>query len=198
MPTAETIVVLGAGGAMGFATARNLARAGLDVRGWSRCKDAAQPLAADGVRVLDTPAQAAEGATVILTMLADADAVLESMKGVDGALAAPLGAKPVWLQMSTIGEAGTDRCIALARERAVAFVDAPVLGINVPTHDGDLVILCSGPERLEDRLAPVLDVIGRRTRWIGNAGNGTRLKLATNGWIRTAVEGGVHLTGARS
>ena len=70
---------------------RNLARAGFPVRVWNRSRDKAEPLAKDGVQVCDTPAQAGDGASVILTMLADTDAVLGAVDGPDGAFAsAPL------------------------------------------------------------------------------------------------------------
>jgi 3-hydroxyisobutyrate dehydrogenase len=183
-----TVAVLGAGGTMGFAMARNVARAGMQVRAWNRTRGKAAPLAADGARVLDTPAEAADGADVILTMLSDADAVIGAMDGDGGALGAA-GDGAIWLQTSTIGEAGTERCAALARERGVAFVDAPVLGTRKPAEDGALVVLASGPDGVRDRVAPILDAIGSRTLWLGEAGRGTLLKLVTNSWILSVVEG---------
>jgi len=77
----ETVAVLGAGGTMGFPMARNLARSGISVRAWNRSREKAEPLAEDGVQVCDSPAEAAEGASVILTMLTDTDAVIDAMTG---------------------------------------------------------------------------------------------------------------------
>lgn len=190
MASHETVAVLGAGGMMGYAMARNLARAGYGVRAWNRSPEKARPLAADGAQILESPAQAAQGADVILTMLADADAVLACMQGEDGALSAELAGEPVWLQMSTIGELGTGRCIELARDAGLEFVDAPVLGTKAPAEQGELVILASGPDRAQARVQPIFDVLGKRTMWVGGAGAGTRLKLATNSWILAVVEGG--------
>ena len=186
MADKETIAVLGAGGTMVPPMARNLARAGFGIRAWNRSPDKAQPLADDGVQVLDSPAKAARGADVILTMLADADAVLESMPQ---ALSTEPAGEAVWLQMSTIGESGTERCIALAREHGLEFVDAPVLGTKQPAEQGRLVILASGPDRLKQRLEPIFDAVGQRTMWLGGAGQGTKLKLVTNAWIVAIVEG---------
>ena len=70
MTDKPTVSVLGTG-IMGAAMARNLARAGLGVRAWNRTREKAEPLAADGIRVTDTPAEAVEGADVVLTMLYD-------------------------------------------------------------------------------------------------------------------------------
>jgi len=78
--TAETVAVLGAGGTMGFAMARNIARAGIGVRAWNRTGGKAGPLAADGAYIAETPADAAAGAGIVLTMLSDADAVVTAME----------------------------------------------------------------------------------------------------------------------
>lgn len=181
--------VLGAGSTMGLAMTRNIARAGLGVRAWNRTREKAEPLADDGVRVLDSPAQAAEGADVLLTMLSDADAVIDSAQD-----ALPsLRDRAAWLQMSTIGEAGIERCAELAGAHAVTLFDAPVLGTKQPAEEGKLVILASGPEdsgAARERIQPILDAVGRKTMWVGEVGAGTRLKIVVNGWVLTVVEGG--------
>jgi 3-hydroxyisobutyrate dehydrogenase len=174
---------------MGLEMARNLARAGMDVRAWNRSRDRATPLAAEGARITGSPAEAAQGADVVLTILADAGAVLFAMDGEHGALPV-MQDESVWLQMSTIGEEATERCARLATDRGIAFVDAPVLGTRQPAAEGKLVVLASGPEDLADRLKPVFAAIGQRTMWAGPAGAGTRLKLVTNSWILAVVEAG--------
>ncbi len=122
-------------------------------------------------------------------MLSDADAVLDVMDGPDGALADEPSQDVVWLQMSTIGIAGNDRCAELAERCGMTFVDAPVLGTKAPAEQGKLVVLASGPEDVRDRVDPIFDVVGARTMWLGEAGQGTRLKMAVNTWILAVVEG---------
>ena len=189
MAQKETVAVLGAGGTMGLAMARNLARGGFDVRAWNRTREKAEPLAQDGAQIADSPAEAADGATVILTMLSDAAAVTSTMEGAHGALAAGRPQDALWLQMSTIGEAGTERCEELARTAGLPLVDAPVLGTKAPAEQGKLVVLASGDDALRDRVTPIFDVVGQRTLWVGPAGDGTRLKVAVNAWIVTVTEG---------
>jgi len=178
--------------------ARNVARAGFVVRVWNRTRGKAEPLAKDGARVCDTPAEAADGAGMILTMLADTDAVLGAVDGPDGAFrtaeleagSGPVNADGVlWLQMSTIGEAGTERCADLAGQRDVVLVDAPVLGTRQPADEGKLVVLASGPATVRNRVQPVFDAVGHKTIWVGEAGAGTRLKLVANNWVLTVTEG---------
>jgi 3-hydroxyisobutyrate dehydrogenase len=192
-PTAETVAVLGAGGTMGFAMARNIARARIAVRAWNRTRGKAEPLAADGAYIARTPADAAAGAGIVLTMLADADAVVTAMEYDDGALPVMAdggGPAPIWLQMSTIGEEATEWCIGLAGRYGVGFVDAPVLGTREPAEKGQLVVLESGPGETLPRVQPVFDAVGHRTVHAGAAGAGTRLKLVTNSWVLAVVETG--------
>ncbi len=184
-PGADTVAVLGAGSTMGFAMARNIVRAGIPVRAWNRTAEKARPLADDGAEVLSSAAEAADGAGIVLTMLSDADAVTET--AAPALAAADDGA--LWLQMSTIGEAGTDRCIEMARERGAALLDAPVLGTKQPAEQGKLVVLASGQGDLRERAQPVFDAVGQKTIWVGEAGAGTRLKLVVNSWVLTVTEG---------
>ena len=177
-----TIAALGTG-VMGAPMARNLARAGHEVRAWNRSPDKAAPLRDDGVDVRDDPAAAAAGADVVLTMLADADAVL------DVARRAQLAEGQIWWQASTIGIEGIEHCAALAQETGAVLVDAPVLGTRLPAEEGKLVVLASGPDSALDACAPLFDTVGQRTMRLGAAGTATRLKLAVNLWVLVVTQG---------
>jgi 3-hydroxyisobutyrate dehydrogenase len=180
--TAETVAVLGAGGTMGKAMARNIARAGFAVRAWNRTPEKAQDLAGDGAVICATPAEAAVGATVVVTMLSDAEAVLVAMDGVT----AP---GTVWLQMSTIGLDGMAACAELAERRGLVLVDAPVMGTKAPAEAGELVVLAAGPSGVRDRVQPLFDAVGRKTVWTGEAGTASRTKVVMNTWLVAVVEG---------
>lgn len=189
MAALETVALLGAGSTMGRGIAPNLAAAGLQVRAWNRTREKAEGLASEpGLSLCETAREAAAGADAVITMVSDGDAVLAAMEGDDGALA---GVAPgaLWVQMSTIGLEAADRCARLAADHGLVLVDAPVLGTKKPAEEGQLVVLASGPEETRDRLAPVFDAIGKRTLWVGEAGAGSRLKVAINTWIVTVVEG---------
>ena len=174
-----TVAVLGTG-IMGAAMARNLLSAGMEVRAWNRTREKAEPLAEDGAKVTDTPAEAAEGADFLITMLSDAGTVEEA---VGGNVLPVLAEGGVWLQMSTVGTEGSGRLERLAAERGVAYVDAPVLGTKQPAEQGALIVLASGPEEVRERSQPVFDAVGSKTLWLGPAGAGSRLKLVVNNWI---------------
>jgi 3-hydroxyisobutyrate dehydrogenase len=180
--TAETVAVLGAGGTMGKAMARNIARAGFAVRAWNRTPEKAQDLAGDGAVICATPAEAADGATVVVTMLSDAEAVLAAIDGIAARGAA-------WLQMSTIGLDGMAACAELAERDGLVLVDAPVMGTKAPAAAGELVVLAGGPPGVRARVQPLFDAVGRKTVWIGEAGTASRTKIVMNTWLVTVVEG---------
>jgi 3-hydroxyisobutyrate dehydrogenase len=174
-----TVAVLGTG-IMGAAMARNLLKSGMQVRAWNRSREKAEPLVGDGAEISDTPVEATRDADFLLTMLPDAD-VIEEVLG-EGVLPA-LAEDALWLQMSTVGEAGNARLVRLAQEAGVAYVDAPVLGTKASAEGGQLVVLASGPERVRERCERIFGAVGRETVWLGEAGEGSRLKLVLNNWI---------------
>jgi 3-hydroxyisobutyrate dehydrogenase len=181
------VAVLGAG-TMGAPMARNLLRAGFEVRVWNRTPAKAQALAATGARVTSQPAAAVTGADVVITMLTDGAAVEQVMAGPASALHA-VGTGAIWVQMSTVGVEWADRLAGLAALHRVDFVDAPVSGSSQPAEDGQLVILAAGAGPARSRLEPVFDVLGRQTLWLDHVGEGSRLKLALNNWLAVQVEG---------
>lgn len=179
----KVVAVLGTG-IMGAGMARSLIRAGLGVTVWNRSVEKARPLADAGANVAEDVTSAVSGADVVLTMLFDAEAVAAVM---EQALPA-VGRDAVWVQSSTVGIEGTVRLAELADRHGVGFVDAPVLGTRQPAEEGALIVLAAGPHQLREAVAPVLEAIGSRTIWIGErAGDGHRLKLATNSWVLSVV-----------
>ncbi len=180
------VAVLGTG-TMGAPIARNLLRAGFQVRVWSRTPAKTQGLATAGAVVATQPAAAA-GVDVLITMLTDGAAVEQVMTGPDGALST-LPPAAVWIQMSTVGVEWSDRLAALAARHGVGYVDAPVSGSSHPAEDGQLVVLASGAGPERSRVEPVFDVLARQTLWLKQVGDGSRLKLALNNWLAVLVEG---------
>jgi len=180
-----TVAVLGTG-AMGAPMARRLLGAGLAVRVWNRTRERAEALAADGAVVCDGPGDAVAGAGAVLTMLTDGPAVESVM--VDGGALAAMDADAVWIQTSTVGMADGDRLIALAADRGIAIVDAPVVGTVAPAERGELIVLTSGAQDLRVRVDPLLQAIGRTILWLGPAGAGSRMKMVTNVWILAVTE----------
>jgi len=183
------VAVLGIG-IMGSAMARNLVRARLTTTVWDRSAEATSALAAAGAIVAPTAADAVRDARVVITMLPTAD-VVSSVVLDDASVLRGLGAGAVWAQMGTIGiDATAEINGRLGRERPdVMFVDAPVSGSKGPAESGQLLILASGPDAARPALDPVFGAIGRSTVWLGEAGQGSKMKLVINAYLATLIEG---------
>ena len=69
------------------------------------------------------------------------------------------------------------------------FVDAPVSGSKGPAEAGQLLILASGPAEANAILNPAFSAIGRKTVWLGQAGQGSRMKLVVNAYMSALIEG---------
>lgn len=173
-----TVALLGTG-IMGAPMGRNMLAAGLALRVWNRTRSKTAPLVEAGAVDAADPAEAASGADIVVTMLADGPAVRDAMRDA----IASLPEQAIWLQMSTVGLEHTEQLGSLAERSGVSFVDAPVLGTKQPAEQGTLTVLASGPAAALARCEPVFDAVGARTISAGEAGAGSRLKLVTNTWV---------------
>src|SRR4051794_25464261 len=144
------VAVLGTG-IMGFPIARNIAAAGHEVRAWNRSRERAEPLAEHGVTVCDSAQEAAEGAEVVVTMLADGDAVADVAEGLEF----PKGS--VWAQMSTVGIEATDRLLAAAERAGAPRRGAPGSGPQAPPQQGKLTPLASRDAPPPEPCPPLFD-----------------------------------------
>lgn len=174
---------------MGRAMAATLARAGLLAavhnRTWERAEQLAHELDVPACR---TAAELATASDVVLTVVADADAVAALYEGPDGLLA---GLRPgtLCVEMSTIGPAPLARLATALAETGCTLVDAPVSGSIAMAEAGELTILAGGEAADVARAAPVLDALGRRTFHLGPLGAGATMKLAVNAAIYALNEG---------
>ena len=173
------VAVVGTG-IMGAAMARSLAREGHDVAVWNRTRSRAEAVGGDSITAHADVAEAVTGADVVLTMLYDADSVLE----VTPSLVGSLGPDAVWVQSTTVGPEGMSRIAEAAGDAADRLLDAPVLGTKQPAESGNLTVLVSGSEAARRRAAEVFDAVGARTLEVGEAlGRASALKLVCNSWV---------------
>ena len=178
----ERVAVLGTG-IMGAPMARNLLRAGFQVRVWNRTRDKARVLAAEGADLAETPAEAVREAAFVITMLTDTAAVLAVMG--QAAESVPSGA--VWLQTSM--DTDLERVAALAEDHGITFVSCPVIGTRKTAGRGRLVVLASGPGDVLDRAQPIFDAIGSKTvRLEPETGRASRMRLVVSAWTVGILE----------
>ena len=182
-----TVALLGAG-TMGSGMAERMLEVGFPVNVWDRTQRSVVALTEHGATVRAKPTEAVATAEIVVTMLANADAVADVM--LRGGTLDALRANATWAQMGTIGVEATERLAAeVARRRPdVMFVDAPVSGSREPARKGRLLILASGPDRSHDSVDAVFAALGQRTLWLGRAGTASRLKLVLNAWLAFEIE----------
>ncbi len=168
---------------MGSAMARRLLDQGLSVVAWDRDPAHVEGLEERGAVLARTADDAVSSASVVITMLPTADIVLSVVEP----LLPQWPPATVWLQMSSVGAAEADKLTHIAAENGVTLFDAPVSGSTHPAEEGKLTILASGPEQERARVEPVLAALGSRILWVGEAGAGSRLKLAANHWMISMV-----------
>lgn len=168
---------------MGTAMAHRLLNEGVAVIAWNRDPEHAQPLAERGAEIGETPGEVVSRAQAVITMLPTAEIVLSVVEPL-------LDAWPgetIWLQMSSVGAAEADQLVEVANAHHVILFDAPVSGSTHPAEEGQLTILASGPDSARRQVEPIFAALGSRVHWVGEAGMGSRLKLAANHWMIAMV-----------
>ena len=161
---------------MGTAIAGRLLAADCDLAVHNRSLDKAEPLRAAGARVFETAAALAEAVDVVLTSLAD-DEALESV-----AANIVSGARPgtLLVDLSTVSPAASARVAALTDEAELLYLRAPVSGNPSVVQAGNLTFIVSGPREALERAEPTLLTIGRSVHEVGEAEQARVVKLAIN------------------
>lgn len=164
-------------GEMGARMARRLLAGGYELHVWNRTRAKAEPLEQEGAIVADSPAGAASGADVVITMVADPDALVAVTEGANG-IAAGVNSGAVVVEMSTVGPPAIRRLREVLPPE-VALVDAPVLGSLTEAEDGSLKVFAGGTVECLDRIRPLLEVLGTPLH-AGDLGAGAAAKLVAN------------------
>ena len=168
------ITLLGTG-RMGLPMARRLCEAGHAVTVWNRTRAKAEPLAAHGARVCDTPAQAVRDAEIVVGMLESGPIVQDVLFAQGAARAMRSGS--LFIDMASIQPREARDHAARLAELGIACLDAPVSGGTGGAEGGTLVIMVGGKAADFERARPVFAVFGRATH-VGPHGTGQLTKLA--------------------
>lgn len=167
-------------GRMGTAMAVNLAEAGIPLVVYNRTIAKAKAFAErHGTAVADTPAELAEEAEVLISMLADGPALRAVYEGQDGVLAG-LGPGRVAVDMGTVGPTVIRQLGERLRAAGSAMVDAPVSGSVSTAEAAKLLIMAGGEAEDVERVRPILELLGDPVLHLGPLGAGATVKLAVN------------------
>ncbi|MBE1491555.1 3-hydroxyisobutyrate dehydrogenase-like beta-hydroxyacid dehydrogenase [Plantactinospora soyae] len=174
----ETVGWIGAG-RMGAAMARRLARRGVDITVWNRTRAKSEALTPDGARVADRPTELADRNVVFTMVSASAD--LETVLiGEDGLLTRADAAPEVVVDCSTVSPETSAAMRAAAARRGTEFLAAPVSGNAKVVAAGKLSLVVSGPEPVYQRVAPLLECIGRSATYVGEGEASRLVKICHN------------------
>jgi len=173
-------------GLMGRGMARSLIRKGHAVRVYNRTRAKAEEVAQLGATVAATPAEAARGASVVVTMLADPKAVADCYEGSDGLLSA-LSKDAVVIDSSTVSPPSTQTMAAAVRAKGGHLLDAPVFGSKNEAETGALGFIVGGDRAVFDSVQDVLSCMGKST-YVGPTGMGATAKLVVNLVIASELE----------
>lgn len=175
-------------GRMGVGMARNLLRAGHSLTVFNRTREKAEPLAAAGASVADSPADAARDAEVVMTMVGDDLALEQVVFGSDG-IAAALKSGGIHLSHSTISTVLARKLTAEHAQRKQGYLSVPVFGRPDAADTKNLVVVAAGPVEHVERCRPLFEAIGRQTFVIGSEPwQANVAKLCGNFMVISALE----------
>ena len=176
-------------GVMGFPMAGHLKAKGYDVTVYNRTGAKAEEWAKKhGGKSAPTPAAAAKDADFVMTMVGNDNDVLEVVGGKDGVLAG-MKKGAILVDHTTASADVARKVFAMAKEKGVDFIDAPVSGGQAGAENGKLTVMCGGEPQPFERAKPVMDSYGRAVTLLGPAGAGQLTKMVNQICIAGLVQG---------
>jgi 3-hydroxyisobutyrate dehydrogenase len=189
----QNVALLGLG-IMGNGIARSLLKAGFPLKIYNRTRAKAEPLAALGATVADSPRAAAAGADIVIAMVGDDQASRavwlgdpSASSGRSGGALAVAQAGAVLIECSTLSIAWVRELAARCAELELDFLDAPVTGSKDAAEAGTLKLMVGGEAAALERARPVLDAFSAQTTHFGPSGAGALIKLINNLMVAAQV-----------
>jgi 3-hydroxyisobutyrate dehydrogenase len=175
-------------GLMGSRMARQFLAKGFPLAVWNRNPEKAAPLARDGAKVARSPRELAEMSDVVVTCVADPNAVGRIVFADDGVRPA---ARPGfrYVETSTISPGLMRRIAEVLEGGGAEVLEAPVTGSKTGAEKGTLVIMTGGKPEVHEELMPVLMAMGAKAIHCGPIGHGSVVKLVGNTIISFMLEG---------
>ncbi|GAB2234611.1 hypothetical protein Droror1_Dr00003868 [Drosera rotundifolia] len=183
-------------GIMGKAMALNLLRNGIKLTVWNRSPSKCDELVAHGASLGLTPAAVVKKCKYTIAMLSDPPAALSVVFEKDGVLE-QIGNGKGYIDMSTVSADTSTKISEAITSKGGSFLEAPVSGSKKPAEDGQLIILAAGNKELYDEAIPAFDIMGKKSFFLGEVGNGAKMKLVVNmimGSMMNAFAEGLELT----
>ena len=174
-------------GLMGSRFLRRLNSQGWNVRGWNRSRAATLPLKKYGFAIDHRLADLVRGSDVLLSSLADDDAVRAAYLGEDGVFAHVQRGTTI-LEMSTISPDLSALLHQEAEKRGAEMIDLPVSGSTPAVNAGTVTLFAGGEAETFNRCIPIFESIAKQWYLMGPATAGVRMKLVANLLLGVNIE----------
>ena len=176
-------------GVMGSPMARHLAQHGNEVTVYNRTSAKAEAwVQAHGGRMAATPANAARGNDIVFCCVGNDDDLRSVTLGAEGAFAAMVPAS-VFVDHTTASANVARELHAIAAERSVGFIDAPVSGGQAGAENGALTVMCGGNADVYAKVEPVIASFAKAVTLLGPSGAGQLTKMVNQICIAGIVQG---------
>lgn len=166
-------------GQMGRPMSRNLLKASHDVAVFDIDRAAVEAMAQEGARAAESPADAAEAADFVITMLPTGPIVTEAVFG-EGGIAESLAPEALYIDSSTILPQETTSIGARLAEQGRRMIDAPVGRTSAHAESGSLVFMVGGADNDIAQARPLLEIMGEVIIPCGPLGTAATVKLINN------------------
>lgn len=173
--TKETIGFIGTG-VMGKSMAHNLLKAGYPLHVYTRTKEKAESLLAEGAKWEDSVQQLAKKSDVVITMIGTPEDVKEVYFGKNGLLEQAKRGSYL-IDMTTSSPQLAEEIAQQAKEKGLHALDAPVSGGDIGAKEGNLAIMVGGEEKDFEAMLPIFQVMGNNIVRQGAAGAGQHTKI---------------------
>ena len=188
-PSTPTKVAFIGLGVMGLPMAGHLATAGHDVTVYNRSAQKAQAWVKEfGGRACATPREAAQGAQIVFACVGNDNDLRSIVLGADGAFAG-MSAGATFVDHTTASALIARELSALAKQKSLRFIDAPVSGGQAGAVNGMLTVMCGGDAAEFDAVKSVIAVMARAVTLVGPAGAGQLAKMVNQICIAGLVQG---------
>ncbi|WP_281645215.1 NAD(P)-dependent oxidoreductase [Parendozoicomonas sp. Alg238-R29] len=182
-------------GVMGYPMAGHLLSAGYEVTVYNRTTAKAQAWVEQyGGTYRETPAEAAKGADFVMSCVGNDDDLHQVCLGDNGAFSG-MAEGAVFVDHTTVSAEVTRELHAVAAEKGIGFLDAPVSGGQAGAENGVLTVMVGGDQPAYDRAEPVMNVYARQIKLLGGSGSGQLTKMVNQICIAGLVQGlseGIH------
>ena len=166
-------------GVMGSAMGHNLLNAGFAVSCYDVRPEQMAGLVTAGAEGLTSPLTVANNSDVVLLSLPSVDALHAVVSGPDG-LTATTNNNVICVEMGTLPLEDKEAARTQLAAHNVPLLDVPVSGTGLQAADATLVVFASGDEDAFRVAEPVLAAIGKKTHYLGEFGNGSKMKYIAN------------------